>query len=176
MQSIRVNDIEFRQCSIAPRVWISSDGKYILPDHNLKIREGSELKNKKGYPTQKALCTKVTVNNSSVYKVFNIGRLVLDAWAGQVMPDMEVDHIDLNPYNNELSNIQFVTKQQNLAKRRKFHNTWSKSYYAKMTPEEREELSKKIKEGQIRAAKEAGFETIGEFLSSRLSDKGKKSA
>lgn len=168
MQSIRVNDIEFRRCSIAPRVWISSDGKYILPERNLEIREGSELKNKKGFPTQKALCTKVTVNTSSVYKVFNIGRLVLDAWAGQVMPDMEVDHIDMNPYNNDLSNLQFVTKQQNLAKRRKFHNTWSKDYYAKLTPEERKELNKKIKDGQLRAAKVAGFETVGEFLSSRI--------
>jgi len=123
MNSIIINNIEFKRSSIAPRVFISSKGFYILPfsKEPEKIRMPSRLTNKYGYPTQAAICTTVQAMkpNGDLYAkraVFNAGRLVLDAWMNQVQPDLTVDHIDGNPYNNDMHNLQFLTQADNTRK------------------------------------------------------------
>ena len=37
---------------------------------------------------------------------------------------MDVDHIDNNSQNNDLSNLQLSTRKENLAKREGFKNQW----------------------------------------------------
>lgn len=45
---------------------------------------------------------------------------VLYAWfKGDIKDGMVVDHIDNNPYNNSLDNLQLLTQEENLAKRYK---------------------------------------------------------
>lgn len=51
---------------------------------------------------------------------------------GQIPQGYDVDHIDNNPLNNKLSNLQLLTRQENLAKRGCGRNQYS--YY--MTDEE----------------------------------------
>lgn len=44
-----------------------------------------------------------------------IHRLVLSAFTGHDRPDMQVNHIDGDRYNNELSNLEWCTREENLA-------------------------------------------------------------
>lgn len=47
------------------------------------------------------------------------------AWFNDVAPsNMDVDHIDNNPFNNSISNLQLLTREENLAKRGGFKNQW----------------------------------------------------
>jgi hypothetical protein len=51
-------------------------------------------------------------------------RIVAEAWIGPRPDGMEVDHIDRNTENNHPSNLRYLTKQDNLKRRRKWK--WSK--------------------------------------------------
>ena len=43
---------------------------------------------------------------------------VVYAWFNEVCPsEYDVDHIDNNPYNNDISNLQLLTRKENLARR-----------------------------------------------------------
>lgn len=53
------------------------------------------------------------------YKTRNIplGRLVYAWFHGEVPANMDVDHIDNNKFNNNISNLQLLTRRENLARR-----------------------------------------------------------
>lgn len=139
MNVIVKDNIEYRQSALAPRLYVADDGHYIIPDSKntdgTKVREPTKNYNTKGYPLAAIVCTMVksTVDGEECSKkvVINIGRLVLDTWSAEGnKPDMEVDHIDRNPFNNHISNLRFVTRDENIKNRRKrtdanFNNpTW----------------------------------------------------
>ena len=126
MNTIINEGIEFRQSTIAPRIYVSDDGHYLIVGSNsdsTKVRTPTKNYNTQGYPLAAIVCTTVRKEINGVTRsktlVINIARIVLDAWAGQIEPDMEVDHIDKNPFNNHISNLHFVTKQENIKNRRK---------------------------------------------------------
>lgn len=129
-KTITVNEIEFKQSTIAPRIWVSRTGDYIIPTSNepRKIRTGTKSYNKKGYPLQVMVCTtkRVEVNGVEVVKpaVYNLGRLVLDAWLGFIDETLDVDHIDRNCFNNSLYNLRLVPHRVNMLNRRKVNPTW----------------------------------------------------
>lgn len=120
---ITLNNIEYRQTTTCPRIYIAQDGSYIIPESNKPdlIRRGSNLYNKKKYPLQTAICTtvKYNIDNKVISKsvVKNVGRLVLDAWKNEIDESLEVDHIDRNPFNNNVDNLRLVTRTENLRNR-----------------------------------------------------------
>jgi hypothetical protein len=54
-------------------------------------------------------------------KVYNrlVHRLVYESWNGKIDDDLTIDHIDENKQNNSLSNLQVLTRSENVLK---FHN------------------------------------------------------
>lgn len=50
-------------------------------------------------------------------KKFLVHRVVWEAFNGTIPQGMDIDHIDGNPKNNKLDNLQILTRQDNLKKR-----------------------------------------------------------
>ena len=63
----------------------------------------------------------VTLNGDSKRQTVRIHQLVAIAWLGHVRSGMKVvvDHIDNNPLNNAVSNLQLVTTRENSTKDKK---------------------------------------------------------
>ena len=57
-------------------------------------------------------------------KAYPLHRLVYAWFIGYVPANMDVDHIDGDTLNNDLSNLQLLTRKENLAKREGFKNQW----------------------------------------------------
>lgn len=49
-------------------------------------------------------------------KFYYVHRLVWETFMGEIPEGKEIDHIDGNPHNNSLSNLQIVTRRENLLK------------------------------------------------------------
>lgn len=61
-------------------------------------------------------------------RVIILSRLMY-AWFNDVCPaNMDVDHIDRNSLNDTLDNLQLLTREDNLAKRRGYMNQYLRSY------------------------------------------------
>lgn len=84
---------------------------------------GCLLKNKNGYPLMLETCV-------GYKKAVNVGKLVLDAWeVPQTVDDRgdlrtEVDHIDRNCQNNNLENLRWATRHENVLNRRNINPYW----------------------------------------------------
>lgn len=56
-------------------------------------------------------------------KCYLVSRVVY-AWFHEVCPaEFDVDHVDDDPFNNSISNLQLLTRKDNLHKRKCFHGT-----------------------------------------------------
>lgn len=71
-------------------------------------------------------------------KTVTLGRLVMAWYKGEVPGDMDVDHIDGNPFNNNIDNLQIISRRENLARRSLSWEEINHLYHAK-----RKELGEK---------------------------------
>lgn len=58
----------------------------------------------------------VRLYRDNVKKRYYIHRLVYESFNGHIENNMEVDHIDNNKSNNSLSNLQLLTRKENMLK------------------------------------------------------------
>lgn len=81
-----------------------------LQDYTKKVDTIQKVKRKDGsIHTHKAWAYAV--------KVIPLARLMLAWFNNEVPGDMDADHIDGNPLNNHISNLQIISRRENLAKR-----------------------------------------------------------
>lgn len=62
-------------------------------------------------------------------KHFLVHRVVWEAFNGPIPEGYDIDHIDGNPHNNALNNLQAITHQENLKKREFDKSYLSKNFY-----------------------------------------------
>lgn len=95
-----------------------------LYDYSTKVPITRKVRSKSG---------KVYYVKNWSYKVRNIplGRLVYAWFKGEVEGNLDVDHIDGDPFNNHLDNLQAITRRENLAKRTLSWEEIGRLYWAK---------------------------------------------
>lgn len=82
---------------------------------------------------------RITKKGARLGKLYYIHRLIWETLVGEIPPLLTIDHIDGNPANNRLDNLQLVTQSENSIKgnaKRRRHDLW----------ENRDEVIKKVKE------------------------------
>jgi len=125
------------------RYWVTEDGevlKYYPPrDYGVpyvyayykgvktKYNSGEErwkkmnpTKRKTGYLVFNLQCPSIT---NKGYLNISVHQMVAECYLGPCPAGYEVDHIDGNKINNHISNLQYLTKEENLAKNPKGWNS-----------------------------------------------------
>lgn len=70
----------------------------------------------------------VVFANNNYRRKFLVHRLVYEAFNGKIPDGYTIDHIDQNPLNNNIDNLQCITKQENIAKAENHTSRYPKSY------------------------------------------------
>ena len=70
----------------------------------------------------------VVFANNNYRKKFLVHRLVYEAFNGKIPEGYTIDHIDQNPLNNNIDNLQCITKQENIQKAENHTARYPKSY------------------------------------------------
>ena len=96
---------------------VKSLDRYV--NHNTRksifLRKGKILKpykNNTGY-----LQVTLRINNKN--NMFLLHRLIYQAFIDRLLPNLQIDHIDNNPLNNCIDNLQQVTNRENCSKDKK---------------------------------------------------------
>ena len=105
--------MKFKQLEDFKHYQIYKDGTVIRKAH--KSKNGSKLTRKKLIPTKGGngyYHLKLT-NNEGIREHFYVHRLVWTAFIGEIPNGMEIDHLDGNRSNNNLSNLQLKSHSDN---------------------------------------------------------------
>lgn len=91
--------------SIVPKYMVSNFGR-VLNGHTGRILKSQLSIN--GYPR---ICLRLPDRSK---KYIYVHRLVADAFIGAIPPEHQVNHKDCNKTNNHISNLEYVTRMENL--------------------------------------------------------------
>lgn len=133
---------------LAPNIYTSRDGRFIRSG-TTEVRSGTQTKNKSGRKLAALVCVGQykTKKGTTASLTRNLGSLVLDAWKG-IDPDRkEVDHIDRNCYNNDISNLRWCNRsEQMLNTKYKYHEECLAidPNYDRLDAEERKSVRRKV--------------------------------
>lgn len=62
------------------------------------------------------LCLSFIENNRHIRKYYRVHRLVYETLMGDIPQELTIDHIDANPQNNSIENLQILTRENNTRK------------------------------------------------------------
>ncbi len=108
------------------RHWFKNNSK-VKTNITLKVSNAvrkHKYTNDKSYPI-------VSFSYNQQHICLPLARIIY-AWFNEIVPNgFVVDHIDNDPYNNQLNNLQLLTQEQNLIKRfidnpENYKNQWAK--------------------------------------------------
>lgn len=137
---ITIKDKEFKQLYDL-EVYVSKDG-IIYNSYTNKFF--MKYINEKGYYVMripKRYYEKLS-SYPSLRKLMRINRLVWLTWNGNIPEGYEINHIDSNRWNNDLSNLECITKKENLI------DGFSKNNYKFLTEEKVIEILKLYYSGE----------------------------
>lgn len=103
-----VNIDELKQFRNSP-YYASKDGQIYNLDKNIKMR----FENSGNY-------YRVQCNYNLKGKHFQVHRIIYECFKGEILKGQEINHIDGNPHNNNIDNLELVTHIENCKKAR--HN------------------------------------------------------
>lgn len=111
----------------------------------LNIKRGKHISLRKQYGNKrKYVSLSVLLHKKGKGKETMVSRLVAQAFIRKPKHNEEVNHIDLNPQNNNVSNLEWVTHKQNL-----IHSVNSGSYdHLKIKKEKLDKIISLRKEGK----------------------------
>lgn len=108
------------------RYWYRNNSKTIKDYTEIKISDAvckHKFTKDKSYPI-------IIFNYKGKTQSFPLARFLYAWFRGEVKEGEVIDHIDNNPYNNMMSNLQCLTQENNLRKRYEdnpegYHNQWA---------------------------------------------------
>lgn len=62
------------------------------------------------------VCLSFIKNNRHIRKYYRVHRLVYETLIGDIPQELTIDHIDANPQNNSIENLQILTRENNTRK------------------------------------------------------------
>lgn len=62
------------------------------------------------------VCLSFIKNNRHIRKYYRVHRLVYETLMGDIPQELTIDHIDANPQNNSIENLQILTRENNTRK------------------------------------------------------------
>lgn len=127
-----MNTVEWRKVPCWDDYEVSSDGRVrrVKGGRGDGVRELAIHRHSQGY-SMITLCRESsgshdTWGNYAGNKIkVGVHRLVAAAFLGVCPDGHEVNHIDMNPANNRVENLEYVTHEDNLAKARAIKGNWS---------------------------------------------------
>ena len=111
----------------APYVIDYKKGKYVGSKRRVMNSYNIKTKHKYGQDkTYKSYVIGVKIGDKTIAKTFLAHRLIWVWFNNEIPDDYDVDHIDNNPINNNISNLQLLTRKENVNKRREEgNNIWN---------------------------------------------------
>lgn len=106
-----LDNIELRQFRNSP-YYVSNDGRVFNLSKNIELHQ-----------EKSGNYYRVTCQYNLNGKHFLVHRMVWEAFNGEIPEGYDIDHLDGNPKNNSLNNLEMVTHQENI-KRRKMDYTY----------------------------------------------------
>lgn len=85
-------------------------------EHNYKIDKDGYLE----------VCLSVILDGKHKRIYRRVHRLIWETFNGDILNDLTIDHIDVNPQNNNLSNLQLLTRELNTSKATTGFTPWQK--------------------------------------------------
>ena len=92
---------EWKVLDFSPEYQVSNTGR---------IKKNGKLK----YPSANNGYLRIGILINGKYKTFGVHRLVAEAFIPNPENKPEVNHIDCNKYNNNVSNLEWTTKRENI--------------------------------------------------------------
>ena len=140
---------KYKQHPIYQNYYVTRKGEYYFIKANgerSSVRKGTLTKNKYGKPLCYEAC--ITIRKGE-YTVVNVGRLVLETYVGFApSSEYEVHHIDSDPTNNRLENLQWVSHYDNIKLRNYQNFEWKTDRHSK----------------RLATAQRLGYNTWGDLL------------
>lgn len=152
------SEVEFRKIPSLKFLYeVSEDGRIV---RNVKSKHQLYMdKDCGGYYR-----VNVRLNKKTIHRFVHL--LVAECWHGAKPDGLECDHIDNNIHNNHYSNLRYVTRAENLAKRvftedgKRRNGEITKARYDAMSPEQQKEYVRKMLDGHTAETEERRLKAV----------------
>lgn len=117
LDSSTIDEIEMRQFRDSP-YYVTKDGRIFNMSKKIEMRQ-----------EKSGSYYRITTQYNLKGKHFLVHRMVWEAFNGKIPDGYDIDHLDGDPSNNALENLEMVTHQENIKRRKMDYSYVSKNFY-----------------------------------------------